>query len=256
MQTLRFEQGHLIFQEGQEGHTAYRIATGRVEIFISRDGMEITLAELGAGDIFGEMAMIEDKPRSASARAMEETEVEALTEFDFNEMILTRPAMLLPYLSSFFERLRHANEQLRRAAVQQGPEKPAMLHAPPVDRKLAVRIAAAPGGAPAPSMAAQKFPFRIGRASRQGEFDVLFTNDYSVEDSEPFSVSRNQCSIEREGSSFYIRDRGSRHGTIVNGEPIGGSAGRMTAALKVGPNDVVLGPKASRIRLAVNVVPE
>lgn len=57
--------------------------------------------------------MVDERPRSASAQALDVTECEVLTAENFNEAVLQRPEILIPYLASFFERLRTANDRLR-----------------------------------------------------------------------------------------------------------------------------------------------
>ncbi len=69
MPQRRFSQGDIIFKEGDLGDTAYLVATGAVGIFRSVDGEETLLGEVEAGQLFGEMALIGDKPRTATARA-------------------------------------------------------------------------------------------------------------------------------------------------------------------------------------------
>jgi CRP-like cAMP-binding protein len=67
---LVFYAGDLVFAEGEEGNWAYLIQSGSIEIFKTRpDGGEHSLALLGAGRLFGEMALIDELPRMASARA-------------------------------------------------------------------------------------------------------------------------------------------------------------------------------------------
>ena len=110
MRTQCFPAGDKIFREGDDSRDAYRILSGRVDISIGTGGKRILLARLGPGDIFGEMALIEDKARSATATAEIGVEAEVMSPADFNRIILQDPARLLPYLASFFERLRTTNK--------------------------------------------------------------------------------------------------------------------------------------------------
>ncbi len=64
-------EGEWIFREDQEGNSAYIIQNGSVNIIKKIDGKDVILANIGKGAIFGEMALIDDKPRMASARADE-----------------------------------------------------------------------------------------------------------------------------------------------------------------------------------------
>ncbi len=71
----RFAAGEEIFRMGDRGRNAYIIEHGNVEVSATRDGENVVIAELGKGEIFGEMSMIDDAPRSAPVTATEDTEV-------------------------------------------------------------------------------------------------------------------------------------------------------------------------------------
>ena len=282
-----FQPGQMIFREGDTTQEAYRILKGRVEISIAGEGKAVILAQLGEGDIFGEMAMVDERPRSASAQALEVTECEVLTAENFNEAVLQRPEILIPYLASFFERLRTANDRLRmemrlRAQAEQRATSPvASTSAAPVARVVApltksiappslemtrvsapAPMATAPSAAPVTpppeggyqsviltacndhararlpetSVAIQKFPFRIGRKhDTPGKGATVFaSNDLPIADDKPYQISRNHCSIEREGDNFFVRDRGSSLGTVVNEAPIGLAENSLTHDLRGG----------------------
>lgn len=70
---VSFQPGELIFSSGEEGQQAYIIESGQVEIFVTTDNTDVSFKTLSAGDVFGEMAVIDASPRSASARALTET---------------------------------------------------------------------------------------------------------------------------------------------------------------------------------------
>ena len=141
-----FQPGQVIFREGEASQEAYRILRGRVEISILADGKPVILAQLGEGDIFGEMAMVDERPRSASAQALEVTECEVLTPENFNDLVLSRPEVLIPYMASFFERLRTANDRLRLE----------MRLRAKAEQTLASGVIAAPGAVPVPRVVAPK----------------------------------------------------------------------------------------------------
>lgn len=76
-----YAEGDTIFKQGSTGRTAFIVQKGAVDIFhATPDGTEKHLANIGVGAIFGEMALIDDKPRMASARASEPTTVIVVTE--------------------------------------------------------------------------------------------------------------------------------------------------------------------------------
>jgi len=70
---LVFPPGTVIFTEGEPGDTAYVVEMGKVRIYKTREGRRIEIGEVRRGGIFGEMALIDDHPRMATAEAVEET---------------------------------------------------------------------------------------------------------------------------------------------------------------------------------------
>src|ERR1700753_1656992 len=119
MRTATFQPGELIFREGDESREAYWILSGQVEISIETPQGRSVLTILEEGEIFGEMGMIDDLPRAASARALTETEVDVVHERDFHYEVLRDEARLLPYLDMLFERLRSTNAMLRAELAKQ-----------------------------------------------------------------------------------------------------------------------------------------
>jgi pSer/pThr/pTyr-binding forkhead associated (FHA) protein len=101
-------------------------------------------------------------------------------------------------------------------------------------------------------MAINKFPFRIGRLNHE-DGSVFSSNDFSIPDKQPFQVSRNHCSIEREGDNYFVRDRGSTLGTIVNGVAIGVSHGKLTVDLKRGENTLIIGSQKSPYKFRIHL---
>jgi CRP-like cAMP-binding protein len=70
---LVYPPGTVIFTEGEAGTTAFVVELGKVRIYKTREGRQIELGEVRRGGIFGEMALIDDQPRMATAEAVEET---------------------------------------------------------------------------------------------------------------------------------------------------------------------------------------
>ena len=70
----KYAAGEEIFRMGDRGHNAYFIESGNVEVSITRDGGKIVIAELGVGELFGEMSMSDGGPRSGTVTATEEAE--------------------------------------------------------------------------------------------------------------------------------------------------------------------------------------
>lgn len=95
---LQFGPGSQIFHEGEEGDCAYVVEKGRVEISVRRGGVKTVISTIQPGDIFGEMAIIDGAPRTATAMAVEFTTLTVVTR----EQITTRIAESDPVLRWLF----------------------------------------------------------------------------------------------------------------------------------------------------------
>jgi putative peptide zinc metalloprotease protein len=92
MLVTRYSSGDTIVEQGAEGNRFFVIVDGQVEVVRRDDDSEAVLAELGVGDFFGEMALIDRAPRSATVRALCPVETYTLTHDDF-QRLLDRPPM-------------------------------------------------------------------------------------------------------------------------------------------------------------------
>ena len=99
--------GQTIFEEGQPGTALYVIKEGEVEILVGSEIMET----LDAGEIFGEMALIEHKERSASARAKTACQLVPVDERQFAFLVQQTPHFALSVMQTMAERLRRMNQR-------------------------------------------------------------------------------------------------------------------------------------------------
>jgi CRP-like cAMP-binding protein len=112
-QLVRFRRAETIFSESQPGGSLYVVMSGRIKIFgSSSQGRSKTFAFLEPGDFFGEMSLLDDEVRSASASALEDSVLIMLKREDFKKLILTRPAMAEAVLKTIAQRLRRANKEI------------------------------------------------------------------------------------------------------------------------------------------------
>lgn len=103
-----------IFRKGDPGDAMYLVDLGKIGISITdADGHTVTLAELGPGDFFGEMAMLDGQGRSATASALEDSRVAKLTRDDFLSFMRGDPRVTLELLNALTQRLRRTDELLR-----------------------------------------------------------------------------------------------------------------------------------------------
>jgi len=111
-----FLEGEIIFKEGEVGEEIYLIEEGEVEIFKEFEGKEKTIAILKEGEVFGEMSVLDGKPRSASARALKDTVLRIMNRESLIEYIKQNP--FIEYLiNTLIERLRIADEQIKFLSI-------------------------------------------------------------------------------------------------------------------------------------------
>lgn len=106
-----YYRGQTIIEQGAEGFHAYYIEKGRVEILVHDGPHEVKIAELGDGEIFGEMALIEHEIRSATVRAIKDTTITVIPATDLEKKVgRIEDKAVNALLHVFIDRLRHANE--------------------------------------------------------------------------------------------------------------------------------------------------
>lgn len=108
-----YKRGEVICREGDAGETMFIIQEGEVRIHKRVRDKETTLAVLKAGDFFGEMAIIDKEPRSASATAETDSKLIILSEDIFESQIKTNPKIIMAILRKMSERLRNADRQIK-----------------------------------------------------------------------------------------------------------------------------------------------
>lgn len=109
----RFSPGQVVFQKGDPGESMMAVLRGRVQVgAYSADGREMILAILNPGDVFGEMALLDGRARSADVSAMEESIVLAIERRDFRDLLERNPKLALHLLELLSKRIRDANEAL------------------------------------------------------------------------------------------------------------------------------------------------
>lgn len=114
-----YNEGDVIFREGDVGNEMFIIQSGKVKISKQlKEGAEKTLVILGAGDFFGEMAVIDKDVRSANAIAMEPSRLIALDEEVFEMHMQTNPKIVKKILKNLTTRLRDANDQIKTLMIK------------------------------------------------------------------------------------------------------------------------------------------
>lgn len=114
MVTRRYIQGAIIFNEGDPGEVLYMIQTGQVRIFIhGLDGTENSVILFGRpGDIFGELAVIDGLPRSATAVALDDTTLLTINREAFRQYMRHMPQLAYNFMQELTRRVRYNTQQM------------------------------------------------------------------------------------------------------------------------------------------------
>jgi len=113
-----FEAGASIVEIGEPGRSLYLLASGQVQVVYPSATADFELARLGPGDFFGEMALLNDKPRSATVRALTPVDALVLDKDDFRRVVTETPGMALHLLAALSVRIRNADEQINTLSDQ------------------------------------------------------------------------------------------------------------------------------------------
>lgn len=109
----QYQKGEVILKEGEEAAGFYIVSSGQVEVVKDLGGpRETVLATLGPGDFFGETALLDGYPRTASIRALQDGQVQVMTRWDFLAALKSSPDMAAQILRTLARRLRQTDASL------------------------------------------------------------------------------------------------------------------------------------------------
>ena len=247
MDSFEFPAGATIFNAGDQATRAFLIRAGAVELERDIDGSVVCVAQLHAGDLFGEMSLVEERPYAMTARARDTVQLSGLTRSEFEQLQTADPATFRLFLNALFERLRTLSSQIESHSTAHSTtanEISVTIH--PLTRRAAATL-------PRDGLSVTKYPFRIGRAAAENEEIPLDVNDLWLNDQLPFSISRNHALIEIDAGEVILKDRGSSLGMYVNDIHIGGKSHDRQMELEDGDNIVTLGGRMSPYQFRIHV---
>lgn len=108
--TQAFERGATIFHQGSVGNMLYMVVQGQVRVYtVSDTGQELTVMIFCDGDFFGELALLDGQPRSATAEAMCTTRTLTLHRDEFQQVVANHPDIAMGVMETLSHRLRYSN---------------------------------------------------------------------------------------------------------------------------------------------------
>jgi CRP/FNR family transcriptional regulator, cyclic AMP receptor protein len=254
---IQYDAGETIIKENDMGDAVYILESGRARVTKQLNDQQVLLGFIEAGEPFGEMSMIDDKPRSATVTAMEETRVREIHRNDFLENLQTDPDATIAILRVLFERLRDAHMKILQmehpSEVAPQPEFEFVQKEAVVDEGTVYMEGLTPTASqslPENPYRIDKFPFLIGRKSR----DPFSYNDLRIPDSVPLQISRHHIELIKQDGRIGVSDRGSHLGSIVDGRLLGGREGAPGPLLFTGSEGIlILGNHNSPFRYKIKI---
>jgi len=209
-----FESGEFIFSEGELGTEMFILQEGKVEILKDMQGESKQLAVLEKGDFFGEMAILEDLPRTASARSLTPVKLLMINGATFDQMLRSNPEIAVRMMRKLSRRLRETDRMLREALGRAMPQPVVEMPAPQEKKSAASpeRLIHQKSGI--------EFFLSLGPETTIGRKDPV-TGIHPDIDLTPAdtqrSISRRHAKIFRRGEKFFlVEEIGTMNGTFVN----------------------------------------
>ena len=116
--TRSYDKDQVIILAEEEGDALFIIADGQVKVsIVSEDGREVILSLLGEGAVFGELSLLDGKPRSANVVATQDTELYMVRRADFLQLIYTVPQIAVGLLAELAARLRKTDRKIEGLAL-------------------------------------------------------------------------------------------------------------------------------------------
>jgi CRP-like cAMP-binding protein len=220
----RFKKGTVLFHEGDEGEDMYIIQNGKVAIKKRVPHGDTTLAVLEKGDFFGEMAILERMPRSASAEVVEDSDLIVIQSELFGDMIKSNPEIAVRMLRKYSLRLRETTKQIEQlAAAGGGISGEPIKEAPPGKAVTAGTLQTEALGYFISQATGNVFPV-FKSDSLLGRYDSVTGMtpeiDLTNEDQSRNISRRHARLVVKEGKHFLAEEIGTMNGTFLNGQKL------------------------------------
>jgi len=218
--TVTFEAGEIIYHQGEQGFSMFIISEGRIALIKEKKGKKEVISDLGKGDFFGELSVLESIPRPYTAKVVNQAKVVVIHRSTFLKMLKANMEIAIRLLQKLSFKLRAREEKIDElmttlAIVQDKAEITLSTTAPVETRKVNAQLIAL----------GSKRVFKLeADQNLVGRFDPVTgikpEVDLTYED-ENRSVSRRHAIIYRRDDEFYVREElGVLNGTFVNGNKV------------------------------------
>ena len=260
MKKGKYNAGDVIFKEGDSSDVVYKIVSGEVEVFMESDDKTVVLGVIKAGEFLGEMGIVDDQPRSASARAKNKVAVIIYEENEFLRLISRDSESAERLIIRLSERLRNVSRKFTEVTVSTKKEgiietevfvnetqnlqdddisktiesTDFRLTLLPLSQQLIPHL-------PKEGIKLKKLPFTVGRLPVENEPESAIQVDLKIPDNRPFRLSRRHFALYQNPDGCGILDLGSALGTALNDDFLGQNFAKDFGYLKPGENRITAG---------------
>lgn len=249
---LLIKADDVIYKENTVSDGAYIIIDGRVEISHDIDGKLHTIATLEAGSLLGEVGAIENTPRSVTAKALTDSKLLFIDGDTFQRIFKDGDPLIRYIIETLANRLRTTYSSDEDVSVAGGEAFYTTLFT----RRDSIMI-----GADSPTVAAvlpipveiTSLPYKVGNNHSDDPMAVATHSELLLPLPKRKSLSNQHFEIIDRSGTLWVRDLGSKHGTLVNNRIISRFGEEGVAQLHVGLNRIVAGSSDSSIRFLVQV---
>lgn len=244
---VSFAVGDTIYRQGTESAGIYMLLDGRVEIW-RHDGDDAHhLASIGAGELLGEVSVIERSKHSVTAKASEATNALFIDAEAFRRSF--SDPLVRHVVNTLAARLRSSYAITKSIMEERGDEAaPCKSEYPTLEgisRLVADKLLT--------FVELKEFPFTVSNLNSKANHSLISDKQIKIPLPAVPELADNHFEIVKRDGELYVRDLGCPQGTLVNGEPLSRYSMKATAKLKVGRNEVVAGGPESPVRFAVTL---
>ena len=254
-----YEKGAVLFRQGDQSDGVYQIHSGSVVVVKEFEGEKVVLGRIGSGEFLGEMGVLEDLERSATAIVEDAVDAEVFDPAAFLTLVSSNSDLALNLLRRLSARLRDMNNQLVTSPGHASSGPVEENSSPGQDARHEVTLRGDTfalqfyiGSEPIHVAA---FPYSVGRYREPGEDLAHPEPDLLIDDPQPYRLSPTHFVLDEAHGSVIIRDCYTDLGTIVNGKSLGRDFPVESLALDHGENEVIAGGESSPYRFTVLVAP-
>ncbi len=209
---VEYEPNEFIFKQGDPGDLMYLVQVGEVEVLQDLGGYENQVAVLERGDFFGEMAVLDEEPRTHSVRALSVAKLVKIDRAGFQSMLTRNAEIAVRMIRKLSMRLLSAEDMLVR--TWSGADDAAEVEAPVRFRGLAKLVAVTDG---------TELPLPDQTEVHVGRLDPINQIHPDVDLTQidrQLTTSRRHARILRGAEGFFIQEERATNGTFVNGQRI------------------------------------